>query len=232
LEYVGDDLVAMAHADTYHRWIADEFRPYLGDRVAEVGAGIGNFSKALLRAGVRTLFSFEPSDNLYPLLQAALSGSEAVHTIHGYFDEGCRQCGARFDTVVYVNVLEHIEDDGRELSHVHRALARDGHVCIFVPALAWLYGEFDKSLGHFRRYYRKDLAQLVERCGFDIVKMRYFDIAGIVPWYVTLVLLKRSVTARNVLAYDRIVVPLMRAVEGAVPPPVGKNLLCVARKLG
>jgi hypothetical protein len=127
-------------------------------------------------------------------------------------------------------VLEHIENDAAEAAAMHRALKPGGHALIFVPALEGLYSELDRKLGHFRRYRRRPLVRLFEQAGFDTVRCRYFDIAGIIPWYIAFVLMNRTISEGKVSLYDRVVVPVMRAIEGWIPPPIGKNLLLVARK--
>ena len=94
--------------------------------------------------------------------------------------------------MVYVNVLEHIENDKQELFYINQSLKTGGYVCIFVPALAWLYSDFDASIGHYRRYYKKQLIDLVEKAGFEIVKISYFDIMGIIPWFIFLRFLRKN----------------------------------------
>jgi hypothetical protein len=101
---------------------------------------------------------------------------------------------------------------------------------IFVPALPWLYSELDKQVGHFRRYTKKKLTERVQQAGFSIVKARYFDMAGIIPWYINFTLLKNSIRGGSVSLYDRLIVPPMRAIESLVPPLAGKNVLLVAKK--
>lgn len=227
-QYFGKDLEAMSFAANYHRWIMAELAPFLGHSVAEVGAGIGSFSQLILGTGIGRLTAFEPSENMFPALAAYLETQPNASAVNGFFapPDG----GERFDTVIYVNVLEHIEDDAAELALAHDALNRGGHLLIFVPALPRLYSNLDRQVGHFRRYVKKGLEALVDRAGFEIVKSRYFDIAGIVPWYVSFVLLGNSIGGTSVSLYDRLVVPPMRFLEKIVKPPIGKNLLLVARK--
>ncbi len=86
------------------------------------------------------------------------------------------------------------------------------------------------SMGHFRRYYRRDLVKLVEDTGFTIEKAHYFDMGGILPWYLNFVVLKNSFNASSVALYDKIVVRSVRLLEKAVKPPIGKNVLLVAKK--
>ena len=227
--YLGKDLEAMAFARNYHKWILAEFLPYLGSSVAEVGAGVGSFSTLVLGTNIRSLKAFEPSRNMYPLLQEAFRQDRRAEAINDFF--GRANTGERFDSVLYVNVLEHIEDDASELANAREALNLNGHLLIFVPALPWLYSDLDRQVGHFRRYLKKGLLELAQRSGFSIVKARYFDVAGIIPWYINFVLLKNLISGGSVSLYDRLVVPTMRVVEGVVPPPIGKNLLLVAKKV-
>jgi SAM-dependent methyltransferase len=226
--YPGRDLEAMSFALNYHRWIVAQFVPYLGDTIAEVGAGSGSVSKLLLQQNVKQLFAFEPSDNMFRVLANELKQETRAKAINDFFHP--RHGKQRFDAVAYINVLEHIEDDRIELANAFEALRTNGHLLLFVPALAWLYSEHDKEIGHFRRYTKSGLASLVEQAGFTIVKARYFDVVGILPWYVNFVLLRNSIGGRSVALYDRLVVPLMRNIETAIPPPIGKNVLLVGRK--
>ena len=141
----------MSFAVNYHKWILSEFMPYIGNYVAEVGAGIGNFSRLLLKTDrINRLMAFEPSANMYPLLQKTLMNDKRAKAINGFFAQG--EISEYFDTVIYVNVLEHIEDDVSELVYVNNVLMRGGHLLIFVPALPWLYSNLDREIGHFRRY--------------------------------------------------------------------------------
>jgi len=227
-DYSGTELEAMSFAIRYHRWICDELSPYLGEAVVEVGAGVGDFSRLLLDAGVKRLYAFEPASNLFPRLSESLSDLPAVSVINGIFR--LELVGEPVDAMVYVNVLEHIEDDLGELRAAREALKPGGHLLIFVPALSWLYSQADEELGHFRRYHKKALKRLAEEAGFAVQDVKYFDIAGIIPWYVYFRLLKRGFGKAPVSAYDRVVVPVMRRVERLLAPPVGKNLLLVAQK--
>jgi 2-polyprenyl-3-methyl-5-hydroxy-6-metoxy-1,4-benzoquinol methylase len=123
-EYFGKDLEAMSFARNYHEWILAELEPFLGRRVAEVGAGVGSFSSLLLGTDIERLDAFEPSRNMFPALRSALADDERASAINGFFSP--ESLGERYDSVVYINVLEHIEDDAAELAGARRTLERDG----------------------------------------------------------------------------------------------------------
>jgi len=227
-EYPGKELESMSFAVNYHKWIVDELEPFMGSTVVEVGAGNGDLSTILLRTGLKKLFAFEPSPNLFPVLEDRVDDRSRIETINDFFSPAL--VPESIDSILYINVLEHIEDDRAELITAYRALPAGGRLLLFVPALPRLYSEFDRSVGHFRRYYRKELIERVREAGFEVEKARYFDLAGIIPWYVNFVLLKNSFRAGSVALYDRVVVPPMRLIEKIWVPPVGKNVLLVARK--
>jgi len=218
----------MSSAEHYRRWIVDSFSPYLGVEVAEVGAGIGSITRILLERPINRLVSFEPSANMFPVLAAAVRGEPRATAINGLFGAG--EADGGFDSVAYINVLEHVEHEHVELAAAHAALRPGGHLLVFVPALAWLYSDFDREVGHFRRYTRPALERLVAGAGFEVVKSRYFDFAGILPWYVYFTLLGGSMRRGGVSLYDRLVVPPMRRIEALAHPPLGKNVLLVARR--
>ena len=131
-KYFGKDLEAMVFAVNYNKWIMDEFKPYLGRKVAEVGAGTGNFSELLIDH-VMNLVALEPSENMYPLLMKRFAGNPRVKAINSTFGSACSNFEGSFDSIVYVNVLEHIKNDEQEVSLVHNSLKFGGHALIFVP---------------------------------------------------------------------------------------------------
>jgi SAM-dependent methyltransferase len=234
--YVGRDLEAMSFAVNYHRWILDVFSPWLGARLVEVGAGTGEFSELLLARRPETISLVEPSADMHRLLEGRVHAAGALASVATYnatFADVAERIRAEQspDSVIYVNVLEHVRDDEAELRAVHRTLGAGGKVFIFVPALPWLYGEFDRRVGHHRRYTKAELEEKCRRAGFTILKSVYFDLAGIAPWWIQYRLLKAGTLRPGaVKLYDRLVVPVTRAFESLVNPPLGKNLLLIAEK--
>jgi len=234
--YVGRDLEAMAFAVRYHRWILEIFKPYLGTRLVEVGAGSGSFSEMLLHLPFESLSLVEPSRNVYELLEQRVGGAAKRPEVFAYnavFRGVAREIKLtrKPDSIIYVNVLEHIQDDETELELIHSTLGSRGRAFIFVPAFSWLFGGFDENVGHFRRYTRRELEEKCRRAGFRIVLSKYFDLPGIVPWWLRYRLLRsRSLALQAVELYDRFIVPVTKRLERLISPPVGKNVILVAEK--
>lgn len=229
-DYEGTELEATAQAHNYNRWILETIRPYLGRVIAEVGAGQGNFTQELLRTDPQRLIALEPSANLFPRLQHAAAGNSRIELHHARLADLSDALTDTADSVVYINVLEHIADDRAELTYAHRVLRPGGHLCIFVPALPWLMTSFDASIGHFRRYLRPELEYLVRNTGFEVVQARYFDLLGVFTWFIAFKLLRLNMATGNVRLYDRFAVPIARMLDRIIRPPLGKSLLLIARR--
>ena len=230
--YVGKDLEAMSFAVNYHRWILALFEPYLGHRVVEVGAGTGSFSELLLEREMESLSLVEPSTEMYEQLCQRVGHLE-VRTYNDVFARVAAEIGksVRPDSIIYVNVLEHIEDDVAELRVINETLDSGGRLFIFVPALRWLHGSFDRQINHFRRYSRAELERKCVAAGFKVIASRYFDLLGVLPWWVKYRLLEsEKMEPGAVRFYDRRIVPLARTIESRLKPPLGKNVLLIGEK--
>lgn len=235
VEYIGKDLEAMDFAENYHRWILGFCRPYLGKRIVEVGAGTGSFSELLMETAPATVALIEPSE-MFDALQDKISSLETpieTRLFNDIFvnvsDEIRREIGP--DSIVYINVLEHIEDDNLELETAHDCIEIGGHVCIFVPAMPALMSDFDRRIGHFRRYRKRELAKKCQDAGFSISSIRYFDLPGVLPWFIKYRLMRSlKMESGSVQLYDKAVVPIIKPVESIISPPFGKNLLVIAQK--
>ena len=228
--YSGTELEAMALAQNYQRWILSQFAPYLGKRVIEVGAGIGTFSRLLLNdCDISELIALEPAENLFPLLRNQLAPFSRAHIRQEYFENLPVTQSA--DSILLVNVLEHVADDIRLLRVAHRILEPAGTLLLFVPALPWLSGTLDKAFEHQRRYTRSRLAEKLHNTGFRTETLRYINLPGIASWFITgRVLQRRTLKPRDVQLYDRWVVPWISRLERFWEPPVGQSLIAVARK--
>lgn len=227
--YEGRDLEAMGFARNYHIWIRDELTPFLSGDVAEVGAGDGEFSKLILEASPRSLTLYEPSSEMFARQERNVGRDPRVRRVNAFFSSEAERNTAAFDCVVYINVLEHIEDDDAELRLIRQSLRPGGRVCVFVPAVPWLMSDFDRRIGHFRRYVRATLGAQLTAAGFGIERLHYFDGLGVLPWLLFMRMGRGDLSPRSVSLYDRVAVPLVRRIESKVRPFIGKNLFAVGR---
>jgi 2-polyprenyl-3-methyl-5-hydroxy-6-metoxy-1,4-benzoquinol methylase len=217
-------------APAHLRWIADQLLPYLGESVLEVGAGRGAVTQHLAQG--RRLVAADLSDSCLSVLRARFADSPNVRVRR--MDLRRIETNETFDSTVLINVLEHIHDDAGALRALAAHLKPGGSCLIYVPALNWLYGPFDRDVGHYRRYSKRRLAAVVREAGLQPVVLRYVNLLAIPAWIVFSVggVNRDDVgsVSRSLGLWDRVGVPLTRAVEGRMSPPIGLNLFCVARR--
>lgn len=232
--YVGDELEILSDTGRYHRWIVEQFSPYLDGKIIEIGAGLGTLSR-YWQPYVEEMHLVEPAENLFSALQKTYGQQRNVALHRGNLQQAIAQQPAlsyqAFDAAIMINVLEHIEDDAGTLTTLHRMLRSRGYLLVFVPAMQALYGSLDIKFSHYRRYERSDLALLAKTAGFEIIHLYYFDAAGVAPWWFVNRVLKASRLSPSMArVYDRFVVPFARIMEQKWHPPFGKNLVLIARK--
>jgi SAM-dependent methyltransferase len=227
-----DDVQQLGAARHFFDWVLDEFDPYLRGRVLEVGAGTGTITRKLLeRYPELTVTALEPAENMIEGLQACAAVDPRIEVRQQTLSAGGIP-PASFDAAMYLNVLEHIADDHAELARAADALRPGGVLLVFVPAHEWLYSDLDYKAGHYRRYSRRQLRSTVTAAGFEVVSLRHFDLLGVAPYWLVYRLLRHNAIAGSTTwAYDRLVVPTSRFVQRLLPkPPIGKNLIVIARK--
>ncbi|MDQ3977955.1 MAG: methyltransferase domain-containing protein [Actinomycetota bacterium] len=217
----------LAAAVNYADWIVALAAPYLGPQILELGAGHGTLTGRLARHGKVTATELSP--RCVETLTQRYAGSPDIEILHGDIEAAVD--ARTYDSAVLVNVLEHIPDDVGALRTLHNALRPGGTLVLFVPAFEALYSEFDRMVGHYRRYRRPDLMGRVRGAGFDVVDARYVNVLGGLAWWVIARQLGRFPSnVRTVRTYDRVVTPVVRRLETRFVPPFGQSLLCVGRR--
>lgn len=224
-------LAAVAHANRYNAWLLEQCAPFLGNRLLEAGAGIGNLSTRLANRERLVLVDY---DSLYVerlkvrfrgrsnirVLQADLT---SPHVAEAWQDE-------RLDAVFCSNVLEHLEPDVQVLRSFHQSLLRNGHCIIIVPAEQSLFMPLDSELGHFRRYSQDELRGKMRQAGFEVVFTSQFCRIGALAWWWNgRVLKRRHLSPRQMVWFDRIW-PIARHLDRLLPVP-GMSLMMVGRRV-
>jgi SAM-dependent methyltransferase len=223
-------LEILTEAKNYNRWIADNFFPYIQAPILEFGAGIGNISELL--SSYTPLCLTDTDERLLDHLKNTFSHMNDVSV--NFLDitqPPPEHLVGSFQTVIGINVLEHVEDDEKALFHLGNVLKPSGRLLLLVPAKKWAYTELDKQLGHFRRYEKKELAEKLAKASFQIEKLYFFNIVGLMSWIIR-DKLQRSGGLRpyQVSLFDSIV-PILKRVEAKVPMPLGISLIAIAQKI-
>jgi len=228
--YSGTELDALAEARNYYQWILSYFLPYVGSSAIEVGAGIGTFARMLLDStSLRKITLIEPADNLFPFLEREFKDDLRVEVRKGYLRDFASSI--RADSVLSVNVLEHVENDAEMLRRIHEVLNPGGRVLLFTPAIPALYGTVDEEFEHYRRHTKGELQSKMEQAGFRLREIRYFNLPGVVLWFLLgRVLRRKTIRPAGVKLYDRLVIPWLSRLERRWEPPLGQNLLAIGQK--
>ncbi len=231
-EFVAADLEQMRSAVNYNRWLFSLLRPHLGRRIFEVGAGIGNLTTQFLDVA-DFVFAIEPNRSCVNAL-ADFIGERKDFEYRPWRLEDCAPADLRsfhFDTVVCVNVLEHLADDGMAARLMQAAVPPGGRVVIMVPAVAWAYGTIDKAVGHFRRYSKNSLRQVLEQADLQVDFLRYSNFIGLIGWlYNARVNKKVRQSDQQIQLFEKLV-PWIARTEKILPPMVGMSLLAVAHRI-
>jgi SAM-dependent methyltransferase len=224
-----ETLHSLDGATNYRDWILAMAAPHLAGatRIVELGAGHGTFTAQLAEVAPTT--AVEPAPRSYTRLEERFGDDPRIDVVRG---DATDLPDATFDVAFLSNVLEHIEDDVAALTQLTRALRPGGRVIVFSPAFDLLYSEFDAMVGHFHRYRLPELRERFERAGLEVVTSRYVNLPGWFLWLLYVRILGRVPTRpATALAYDRLVVPVIRRLERSIRPPFGQSVLCVGRRV-
>ena len=218
-------LERLAEAPKYNAWMFARLAPWVGRRVLEIGSGIGNLS-AFMVDRERLVLTDTAADYL-DRLRARFAGHPNVGVARLYLpDDDAALRGERFDTIICLNVLEHVKNDRASLARIRQLLAPGGRLVLLVPALRALYGTLDQALGHYRRYTRAEIAEKFRAAALTLRHIEFFNMAGIPGWWFTgRVLRRRLIPAGSLKLYDALV-PLFR-LERFLPWRIGQSLIAI-----
>ena len=227
-----ETLDRISKLDGMNGWIVDVVRPYVGHRILEVGCGIGNLTGAFL--GRDLLVSVDVENEFVDIVRRKFGKDNPnfqALTLNIETDSIDELKTFGFDTVVCLNVLEHIQDDLGALEKMHGVLAESGRLLLLVPALPALYGSLDACLDHYRRYGRRELLAKLRQSGFAVDQVFFMHLVGAVGWWFNSRVAKAQILPKAQIGlYDKLV-PLFRWVESRVRPPVGLSLVAIGRKV-
>jgi SAM-dependent methyltransferase len=226
--YVGTELDIFRQATRWKAYFARALRPYVVGDVLEVGAGLGGTSRFLCDGRQACWTCLEPDPALLRQLEASL----AAHPLPSPVRALCGTMaalppGERFDTILYIDVLEHIDDDFNELARSAARLRPGGHIIVVAPAHQALYSSFDKAIGHFRRYSKASLLAAAPS-SLRSVEAFYLDAAGMTASLANRLLLRSSApTEGQIMFWDRVLVPVSRVIDPVLARRVGKSVVAI-----
>lgn len=230
-EYTVADQQRMQRARRYFAWQSRLAHEQIGRRIIEIGCGLGNFTEHLLDREL--VIAVDVVEECLEQLRQRFPGRANLETrrLDVQHREFLNLRSFEPDTVVCLNVLEHVRDDRLALEHMHDVLQPGGRAIFILPAFESLYGPIDRNLGHYRRYSKKPWRALAESAGFRVKQARFINSVGCVGWWVNAKLLRKTEQSEGQIAlFDSAVVPVLSRLEGWVEPPFGQSIVTVLEK--
>ncbi len=229
--YVGEELILFSEAKNWKSYFSCKLFPFLRGDVLEVGAGIGGTVSVLHRPKYTSWTCLEPDREMSAILidNFIKHGiTDNAFIITGSIEDLAE--GDQYDTILYIDVLEHIKDDSEELRLAQAHLRPYGRLIILAPAYNWLFSRYDGSIGHYRRYSKKSLKKVMPE-GFEMEDIFYLDFFGILLSIANRIMLKQKLpTRRQINIWDTRVVPFSRFLDRIIGYRIGKTVIGIWKK--
>ena len=218
----------------YYQWVYEKIAPHLGDRIMDAGCGIGNFTQ-FLEQTAKYVLAVDLSPKNTAFLNERFRDSMNVEVLNADLEHNLDEIREkRIDTVVCLDVLEHVEDDVALLESFRKVIVPGGTLLIKVPACKWLYGSVDIASSHFRRYNKAELASKAKQAGWQTTSVCYMNIFGVAPYWLKSCVLKRQTNfsrtfPRWQISLLRRAIPAIKIIDGIIGPPIGQSAILVAK---
>jgi len=229
--YGSQILARLSRAPRFNTWMADTIRPFCGQRILEIGSGVGNLTQKLIPRREYVVSDINP---LYLQTLAALR-QDRPYLSASYCDvtdlASFPRAEGGYDTVICLNVIEHVADDRASLTNIRDVLAPDGRAIVLVPQGQWNFGTLDEVLGHVQRYSKDGLRALAAAAGFEVERIVEFNRPGTLAWFLNGKILRRRTFGLVQVKLLNLLTPLFRVIDGMVPLPA-LSLIAVLRPAG
>lgn len=228
---VRDSLNKISKMERFNQWFYASIKPFLGNRILDAGCGNGNIAGYL--QGKELLVAVDIDSHVVEDIRVRLSEFNNLKLIksditNGQFPGLIKE--NNIDTVLCVNTLEHIENDAGAIRNFYEILEPKGRLIVLVPALKFLFSSLDKAAGHYRRYSKREIIQRIEDRGFSIEHSAYFNLFGVIGWFLFSRILKRKEFSAGSLCLFESLVGFFIFMEKICCAPFGLSILIVARK--
>lgn len=228
--YIGTELELFAQAQNWKKYIRFLLRRYIKGDVLEVGAGIGSNTKLLSRSSYSTWLCLEPDPKLFQALEYSIESHGISNCCAQNATLEALENKSLFDSILYLDVLEHIQYDKEEMLQAARHLKPGGHLIILGPAHQWLFTPFDTAIGHYRRYNKSTLKSVMSN-DIEIIQFAYLDCIGLLASLGNKLILKQSQPSlKQIKTWDGFMVPLSRKLDRLLGYSLGKSFLIVGKK--
>jgi len=230
-----ETLDVFSTANRFNGWMYNTIKPYLKGNILEIGSGIGNITQFILNDGFYVTAS-DIRDHYCSIInkrfdnQKHLSSVRKIDIVHPDFDAEYKNLFNSFDSLVALNIIEHVQDDKLAIQNCRKLLRNDGHLIILMPAYKWLYNELDENLGHYKRYNRARIKKLVESGKFEIQKTRYFNFTGMFGWWLSGSLLRKKTIVEGQMTLYNKMVPLFKVIDNLVLNRAGLSVIAIGKK--
>ena len=226
-QYPGKELQLFEHATNWKNYFSKFILPFLKGDVLEVGAGIGETTPYLINYRVKEWTCLEPAATLFSLLTKKKEAGKlqrSCRLVHGMLD--ALPSDVKYDTILYIDVLEHIENDSKEIHSAISRLNQGGYLIIISPAYQFLYNPFDQSIGHYRRYNKRTIRKTVAENSLSEVKLFYLDVTGILLLVFNKLLFRKKYPNKWVIKFwDGFIIPISRLLDKVFFHSMGKSII-------
>jgi hypothetical protein len=227
--YIGAELELFAQAKNWKNYLKDYLEKYIKGNILEVGAGMGSNTGLLHNIYCHKWLCLEPDSQLFNVLQIAIS-ADSIPNCQAQNGTISLLQDQLFDSILYLDVLEHIDDDKKEVIQVVQNLKIGGYLIILCPAHQWLFSPFDIAVGHYRRYNKASLKAVMPD-NIEIVKLVYLDSIGLLANLGNRILLKqRMPNTTQIKIWDKFMVSLSRFVDPLIDYRAGKSVILIGKK--
>ena len=225
MKYPGAELDNFDKATIWRKYIFFQIKKFIKGNVLEVGAGIGSFTNNYKNLPNQITLSEIDPENL------SLIKKKFKDTNINFTGDLTKNIKSNYDTIMYLNVLEHIEDDTKEINEAFQKLNSGGFLIILVPAHNNLYSEFDKAIGHFRRYEIKYFKNLKVN-NSKLIRLNFLDSAGYFLYYINKIFFKKEVypSKLKIFIWDKFFTPITFILDKILFYKFGKNILYIIQK--
>jgi SAM-dependent methyltransferase len=230
-----ETLESFSKIPAFNRWLYDKIKGFMRGQILEIGSGIGNISAFLLKDQLSVSLS-DLRPEYTRLLKKKFNGEAHLQAVYDLdlsqpdFVNRHPDLVGKFDTIIALNVIEHIENDSLAVRNAAAMLRKDGRLLILVPAGQWLYNSLDRELSHYKRYSKTSLNNLLKSAGLVISSNRYFNAAAILGWWFSGNILRHKIISPAQLNAYNLLVPVFRIYDWFVTPFTGISVISVGTK--